>query len=272
MRKFVTAALAAVLTAGTAFVAQAESVPRGATEATREAQARVRAMLDFSDRQSCEDAMRGFIAPLPDKGRIADKDGRVVWNLEPYAFLKADISPEDVPDTVNPSLWRQSRLVMCDGLYRVTDRLYQIRNADLANMTIIEGDSGIIIADPLMSAETSRAALELYYRHRGRRPIRAVIVSHSHVDHYGGILGVVSPGDLTEGRVRLIAPAGFLEAAVAENAMAGAAMRNRAEFMYGSLLPAGPRGHVGVGLGLGNSAGRMALLPPPRAWRAMVRQ
>lgn len=151
---------------------------------------------------------------------------------------------------------------MCDGLYRVTDRLYQIRNADLANMTIIEGDSGIIIADPLMSAETSRAALELYYRHRGRRPIRAVIVSHSHVDHYGGILGVVSPGDLTEGRVRLIAPAGFLEAAVAENAMAGAAMRNRAEFMYGSLLPAGPRGHVGVGLGLGNSAGRMALLPP----------
>ena len=262
MRKFVTAALAAVLTAGTAFVAQAESVPRGATEATREAQARVRAMLDFSDRQSCEDAMRGFIAPLPDKGRIADKDGRVVWNLEPYAFLKADISPEDVPDTVNPSLWRQSRLVMCDGLYRVTDRLYQIRNADLANMTIIEGDSGIIIADPLMSAETSRAALELYYRHRGRRPIRAVIVSHSHVDHYGGILGVVSPGDLAEGRVRLIAPAGFLEAAVAENAMAGAAMRNRAEFMYGSLLPAGPRGHVGVGLGLGNSAGRMALLPP----------
>lgn len=269
MKKIVTAALAAAMLAGTVPAALAESGPKAATEATRKAQDNVRALLDFSDRQSYEDALRGFIAPLPDKGRITDKEGRVVWNLEPYAFLEAEerdtppsLTPTDAPDTVNPSLWRQSQLLLRDGLYRVTDRIYQIRNADLANMTVIEGDSGIIVIDPLMSAETSRAALELYYKHRGTRPIRAIIISHSHVDHYGGLLGVTTPKEMAEGKVRVIAPAGFLEAAVAENAMAGSVMRQRSEYMYGNLLPAGPRGHVGAGIGLACSAGRMALLPP----------
>ncbi len=269
MRKFVTAALLAVLTSGAASVALAENSPKSATEATRRVQAQVREVLDFSDRQGYEDALRGFIAPLPDNGRIADKDGRVVWNLAPYAFLEAGESetppslvPTDAPDTVNPSLWRQSQLVMRDGLYQVTDRIYQIRNADLANMTVIEGKTGIIVIDPLMSAETARTALELYYAHRGERPIRAVIISHSHVDHYGGLLGVTTPEEVAEGKVRLIAPAGFLEAAVAENAMAGSAMRLRSEYMYGNLLPAGPRGHAGAGLGLACSAGKMSLLPP----------
>lgn len=233
--------------------------PKPATEATRAAQADVRAALPFTDRQSFEDARRGFVAPLPDNGMIKNAEGKVVWNPGAYAFLKVE---GDAPDTVNPSLWRQAQLVMEGGLFQVTDGLYQVRNADLSNMTIVEGKEGIIIIDPLVSRETAAAALELYYAHRPRKPVTAVIYSHSHVDHYGGVRGVVDEKDVRSGRVRIIAPAGFMEEAVSENVMAGNAMKRRATYMYGALLPPSARGHVGSGLGLKNSGGTVTLIAP----------
>ena len=255
--------------AGVGAQARGEEKSGDATEATRQAQRAVRVSLDFSDVQAYADAHRGFIAPLPDMGRITGEEGRLVWNLEPYAFLAAGMDtsasrliPTEGPDTVNPSLWRQSQLVLRDGLYKVTDRIYQVRNADLSNMTIIEGQSGLIVIDPLISAETAAAALRLYRAHRPDRPVVAVMYSHSHADHFGGALGVISAEDALSGKVRVIAPAGFTAAAVTENQLVGPAMRRRAAFMYGSLLPAGPRGHVGAGLGLTTSRGTSSLLPP----------
>lgn len=271
MKKVMIMALVLALAAGSAARAQGEDRSREASEATKQAQRLVRNSLDFKDMQAYEDAHRGFVAPLPDMGRITDEEGRIVWNLEPYAFLAAGMSmdmppsriiPTEGPDTVNPSLWRQSQLVLRDGLYKVTDGLYQVRNADLSNMTIVEGKTGLIVIDPLISAETAAAALRLYRAHRPDKPVVAVIYSHSHVDHFGGALGVVSAEDAASGKVRVIAPAGFMSAAVAENGLAGPAMRRRAAFMYGSLLPAGPRGHVGAGLGLTTSRGTSSLVPP----------
>lgn len=242
-----------------------------ATMATREANKAMLKDLDFTDRQDFEDARRGFVAPLPDNGRIPAKNGGAAWDLEPYAFVAPAMSrdmpasrimPTPAPDTVNPSLWRQSQLVMADGLYKVTERIYQIRNADISNMTIIEGDTGLIVADPLVSEENAAAALALYYQHRPKKPVKAVIYSHSHLDHYGGAAGVVSAADAQNGKVKIIAPEGFLEAAVSENVLAGTAMSRRAMYMYGTLLPVGPQGHVGSGLGLKNSSGATGLIPP----------
>lgn len=232
-----------------------------ATEVTRKAQVENTAGLNFADMQDWEDARRGFIAPLPDKGHITDANGRETWNLEHYKFLVGD-KAATAPDTVNPSLWRQSRLVMLDGLFKVTERIYQVRNADISNMTIIEGDTGLIIADPLVSAENAAAALKLYYAHRPHKPVKYVIYSHSHIDHYGGVEGVTTAADVRNGKVGILAPQGFMEAAVAENVMAGTAMSRRAMFMYGTTLPPSPTGHVGAGLGLKNSYGSKGLIPP----------
>ncbi|MCR4666485.1 MAG: MBL fold metallo-hydrolase [Desulfovibrio sp.] len=232
-----------------------------ATEATRQEHVRLTADLNFMDSQDWEDAKRGFIAPLPEHGRITTANGREAWNLTPYEFLLGDKANQS-PDTVNPSLWRQSRLVMVDGLFKVTERIYQIRNADISNMTIIEGDSGLIVIDPLVSAENAAAALKLYYSHRPQKAVKYVIYSHSHVDHYGGVYGVTSDKEVREGKVHILAPQGFLEAAVAENVMAGTAMSRRAMYMYGTTLPPSPTGHVGAGLGLKNSSGSRGLIPP----------
>ncbi|MBO4334358.1 MAG: MBL fold metallo-hydrolase [Desulfovibrio sp.] len=234
---------------------------KAATEATRKAHAECVRGLDFKDMRDWEDAKRGFIAPLPDKGRITGSNGCEAWNLEPYDFLVGD-KAESAPDTVNPSLWRQSRLVMLDGLFKVTERIYQVRNADLSNMTIIEGDTGLIVVDPLVSAENAAAALELYYAHRPRKPLKYVLYSHSHIDHYGGVEGVTSQEEVRAGRVSILAPQGFMEAAVAENVMAATAMTRRAMYMYGTTLPPSPTGHVGAGLGLKNSDGNKGLIPP----------
>ena len=279
MRTLLTSALcAALLSCGPGVVwaapaPDAADMSKPATEHTRAAHAAMSKEVDFADRQDFQDAQRGFLAPLPDRGRILDANGRETWNLAPYDFLAPAMSrdfppsvimPTQAPDTVNPSLWRQSQLVLRDGLYKVVDRLYQIRNADLSNMTIIEGDSGIIVVDPLISAENAAAALKLYYAHRPHKPVVAVIYSHSHVDHYGGVHGVVDEKDVAAGKVRIIAPKGFMEAAVAENVLAGNAMSRRAQYMYGSLLPPSPRGHVGAGLGLATSRGTSGLLEPTR--------
>lgn len=209
---------------------------------------------DFSDTTDFENADRGFISSL-DPCIITDADGNQVWNMQDYKFLDADCPP-----TANPSLWRQSRLCAKNGLYEVTAGIYQVRGFDLSNMTIVEGETGIIVIDPLISAQTAAAALSLYRRERGDRPVTGLIYTHSHADHFGGALGVLPRG--ADGDVPILAPAGFLEHAVAENVYAGNAMNRRALFMYGPLLPKGPTGHVGAGLGTVTSTGAIGLVPP----------
>lgn len=233
--------------------------PKPASEATRTAHDSLRALLDFGDQRDFEEATRGFVAPLPEGGVIRNKDGAPVWDLTGYAFIEQS---EEAPPTVNPSLWRQSRLAMKGGLFKVVDGLYQVRNADISNLTIYEGKTGIILADPLVSAETARAALELYYAHRPRRPVKAVLYSHSHADHYGGVRGVVDEKDVAAGKVKIVAPVGFMEAAVTENVLAGVAMSRRAMYMYGNLLKPSPVGQVGSGLGMTLSTGTITLIPP----------
>src|SRR5262249_56735383 len=176
---------------------------------------------------------------------IANETGRVVWSLKEYGFL----AEEEAPPTVNPSLWRQARLNMHHGLFRVTDRLYQVRGFDISNMTIIEGERGLVIIDPLISTEVARAALELYFTHRPRRPVTTVIYTHSHVDHFGGVRGVVDEVAAQAGAVEIIAPAGFMEEEVSEGVLAGTPMIRRARFQFGADLPKGVRGRVHAAAG-----------------------
>ncbi len=204
----------------------------------------------FGDRTDFADADRGFIAALT-PGVVTAADGRVVWDNDKFSFLEADC-----PDTANPSLWRQSQLTALQGLYEVTDGIYQVRGLDLSNMTMVEGDRGVIVIDPLISKETASAALGLYRLHRGQRPVTGVIYTHSHVDHFGGVEGV-----LTED-VPILAPQGFLEHAVAENVYAGVAMLRRGSYHTGYSLPAGPTGLIGTGLGQTASTGTITLIAP----------
>jgi len=230
-----------------------------ASGTTKKINAGVLQQLPFTDRQDFEDARRGFIAPLPDGGVIRDKDGKPVWDLTSFSFIKEGAP---APDPVNPSLWRQSQLLTYAGLFKVIDRVYQVRGADASNINFIEGDTGIIVVDPLISVECARAALDLYYQHRPKKPVVAVIYSHSHTDHYGGVKGVVSEDDVKAGKVKVIAPDGFMKAAVDENVMAGTAMSRRAGYMYGIFLPPGPQGKVTSGLCLTVSTGTVTLIPP----------
>jgi len=219
-------------------------VARDAEPATRAANAAMAARLPFSDTADFEAAQRGLIAPVPG-GMVRTAGGTVLWNLGEYAFIDGELAPA----TVNPSLWRIARLNLANGLFKVTDRLYQLRGFDIANMTVIEGDSGLILVDPLTTAEVARAALDHYYAHRPRKPVVAVIYTHSHVDHFGGVRGVVDEADVRAGRVAVIAPAGFMEAVSGENVLAGSPMARRAQFQFGPMLPRGPRGQVDAGLG-----------------------
>ncbi|WP_374569731.1 alkyl/aryl-sulfatase [Phenylobacterium sp.] len=234
------------------------SGPKDATEATRAAQAAVLASLPAETGQDAEDVARGFIGTIPD-ATVLNAEGRPVWSMQPFGFLA-----EACPDTVNPSLWRQARLNAAHGLYEVTPGVYQVRNFDLSNITFIEGDTGYLVIDPLISAEPAAAALALMRKHRGDKPVTGVIYTHSHVDHYGGIKGVLSDEDIAKG-LQIIAPEGFLEEAVSENVVAGNAMARRATYMYGSLLPRGPKGHVDAGLGKAVSLGQVSLVPPTRS-------
>lgn len=229
--------------------------PKDATEATRRAQEAVLRTLPAETGQDAEDVARGFIGTIPDAA-VLGASGMPVWSMQPFGFLA-----EECPDTVNPSLWRQARLNTAHGLYEVTPGIYQVRNFDLSNITFIEGDTGFLVVDPLISAEPAAAALALMRRHRGDKPVTGVIYTHSHVDHYGGVRGVLSDADIAAG-LRIIAPEGFLEEAVSENVLAGNAMGRRATYMYGSLLPRGPRGHVDAGLGKAVSLGQVSLVPP----------
>ena len=232
----------------------------GSKDATPITRARNRAVLDalpFGDRQDFADARRGFIGTLPEV-EITNAQGRVVWSLKDYAFL----ADEDAPPTVNPSLWRQARLNMENGLFHVTEGIYQIRGFDISNMTLIEGERGVIVIDPLISTEVARAGLELYFEHRGRRTVTAVIYSHSHTDHYGGVRGVLDEAAVQAGTAVVIAPDRFMEEVVSESVLAGTAMVRRAMFQFGPTIPKGPRGQVDAGLGKVTSRGTVTLIPP----------
>ncbi|GAA4234136.1 alkyl sulfatase dimerization domain-containing protein [Actinomadura meridiana] len=208
--------------------------------------------LAFGGRADFENAERGLVASSS-PGVVRDADGRVVWDNDVYEFLDGSC-----PETVNPSLWRQSQLCAKQGLFEVTDGIYQVRGLDLSNMTLVEGDRGVIVIDPLVSVETAAAALGLYREHRGDRPVTGLIYTHSHVDHFGGAEGVIEPS----AKVPILAPAGFLEHAVSENVYAGTAMARRAMYHTGVLLERSPDGMVGTGLGQTSSSGRVSLIPP----------
>jgi len=235
-----------------------DSDRKDATAATKAANQALLTTLPFSDKTDFDDANKGFIAPLP-SALIKGQAGNLIWDPTKYDFIKQG---SDAPGTVNPSLWRQSQLINISGLFEVTDGIYQVRNQDLSNMTIIEGTEGITVIDPLVSAETAKVALDLYYSKRGQKPVKAVIYTHSHVDHYGGVRGIVSEDDVKAGKTKIYAPDGFMEAAVAENVFAGNAMSRRASYMYGNLLPPDPKGQVGAGLGTTTSAGTVTLIAP----------
>ncbi|NUS23926.1 MAG: MBL fold metallo-hydrolase [Streptomyces sp.] len=209
--------------------------------------------LPFDDTRDFEDADRGFVAAL-DPGEVKDGTGRVVWNSDAFAYLRTD----PPADTVNPSLWRQGALCARQGLYEVTEGVYQIRGLDLSNMTLVEGERGVVVVDPLVSAETAAAGLGLYREQRGARPVTAVIYTHPHFDHFGGVMGVIGPDD----DVPIVAPEHFMEHAVSENVYAGTAMVRRGMYFAAFSTPVGPQGQVGMGLGMATSSGSVGLIPP----------
>jgi len=237
-------------------VTEADLSSKSASAATTAVNAEVLGRLPFADRTDFELAERGRLASAP-RRQITSEGGGVTWDLDSWEFLNGD-----APDTVNPSLWRQSQLCAVDGLFEVVDGIYQVRGFDLSNITFVRGDTGWIVVDPLTSAETALAAFDLVADELGERPVVAVIYTHSHVDHFAGVRGIVSDDDVAAGRVRIIAPAGFLEAAISENVIAGNVMTRRASYMYGVLLPRGPRGLVGSGLGQTTPLGTFGLIAP----------
>ncbi len=212
--------------------------------------------LPFADTADFADADRGFIGAL-EPCVVTAADGRVVWDNDVYGFLAGE-----APPSVHPSLWRQSQLCAKQGLYEVVEGIYQVRGLDLSNVTFVEGGTGVIVIDPLVCTETAAAALALYRQHRGHREVRAVIYTHSHVDHFGGVLGVTTQADVDAGRVEVLAPEGFVGHAVQENIYAGTAMTRRAAYMYGTALDRGPQGQVGCGLGQAPSVGEVAIIVP----------
>lgn len=226
-----------------------------ASDATKAINAAVAAALP-QDAEDEDFAARGFIA-APSEREIKDQNGNVVWNFRAYDFVTGPS-----PDTVNPSLWRHTGLLAKTGLFKVHERIYQVRGFDIANMSIVVGDTGFIIVDPLTSVETARAALDLARAHLGDKPVVAVIYTHSHADHFAGVKGVVSADDVANGKVRVIAPDGFLEHSISENIIAGPAMGRRASYQFGARLAPGETGSLGSGIGVAVSSGTRSLIAP----------
>ncbi|MEE4216839.1 MAG: alkyl sulfatase dimerization domain-containing protein [Xanthomonadales bacterium] len=232
---------------------QGHSAP---TAATAHANQAVYEELDFSDELDFEFARRGLLASDPEL-RVMAEDGSEVWNMPAYGFVSGE-----APASVNPSLWRQSQLNNIHGLFQVAEGVYQLRGYDLSNMTLIEGKTGWIVIDPLTARETAAAALAFAFQHLPARPVSAIIFTHSHIDHFGGVLGIVSPESARESGIAIFAPKDFMEHATSENIIAGPAMSRRAMFMYGKRLARSERGHVGTGLGVSPAFGNFGLLAP----------
>ncbi|NTW68841.1 MAG: MBL fold metallo-hydrolase [Chlorobiaceae bacterium] len=231
--------------------------PEPASAGTITANQKWLSLLPFSDKRDFENATRGFIGTIEDLV-IRKENGSVVWELARYDFLKEN----QPPDSVHPGLWRQAKLNRINGLFLVADRIYQVRGFDIANLTIIEGNSGLIIIDTLTTVESAKAAIELYYQHRPRRPVNTIIYTHSHADHFGGVRGLINEAQVEDGSVRIIAPSGFIEETVSENVLAGPAMARRALYQFGQQLPVGPYGTLDAGLGKSSVGGTISLIAP----------
>tara|TARA_B100001093_G_scaffold80028_2_gene71349 strand:+ start:5418 stop:7460 length:2043 start_codon:yes stop_codon:yes gene_type:complete len=245
---------------GETLIAQAHFDEQGniSSSVTAEIQSKLRDSLAFSDLRDQAEAERGFLAH-PEFKQIRDSTGRVVWDLEKYDFL---LNGESF-DSIHPSLQRQAILNMNYGLYEVVpDFIYQVRGFDLANMTVVRGNTGWIVFDVLLSSETARAALELINKELGTSPVSAIIYSHSHIDHFGGVLGIVSAEEVSSGEVEIYAPSGFMREVASENVYAGTAMGRRAGFQYGGNIPSSPFGQVDSAIGKGLSRGSRGLIPP----------
>ena len=230
--------------------------PKGASAATLAANKAFAAGRSFESAQETDFATRGFIATMDDP-QIRDAKGNLVYDARPYEALKGP-----VPPTVNPSLWESAKLTAKHGLFKLAEGIYQVRNYDISNMTLVAGRTGWIVIDPMTSAETAQAAMALVRRHLGDRPVSALIYSHTHGDHFGGARGIVQEADVQSGKVQVIAPEGFMENAIAENVLAGTAMVRRVQYQLGNPLQVGPQGMVGSGIGGGMSLGTMGLIPP----------
>ncbi|EAA7245797.1 MBL fold metallo-hydrolase [Salmonella enterica subsp. salamae] len=252
------------LTAASGFfihTAYAAESAKAATQYTQQINQQYIKNLPFNDRQDFADAQRGFIAPLPDHGILKNAEGKPYYRADDYKF---DINAP-APQTVNPSLWRQSQLNGISGLFKVTDRMYQVRGQDISNITFIEGQTGLIVIDPLVTAGAAKASLDLYYQNRPHKPIVAVIYTHSHTDHYGGVKGIVSEEEVKSGKVQIIAPEGFMAEAISENVLLGNIMSRRALYSYGLLLPHTPQGNIGNGLGVTLTTGLPTIIAPTKS-------
>ncbi len=214
------------------------------------------ASLPFDDVDDFDAVERGFLGTLDDPA-IRNAAGDVVWDASTYDFLEGD-----APASVNPSLWRQSKLLAKHGLFEVVPGVYQVRGLDLSVTSFLETDNGVVVVDPLLTRETGAAALALYRKHRGDRPIVAMIHTHNHIDHFGGVFGMITQEQVDSGDVQIVVPEGYLEHAIAENVYAGTAMSRRAAYMYGAALARGPKGQVGAGLGQTTSTGEPGIVPP----------
>ena len=232
------------------------SAPKPASPATTAANTAAKARFDFRDTADFERVRRGLLAQL-DPPVVSRAAGHTIWDTRRFDFIQGE-----PPSSVHPSLWRQAQLNDVHGLFEVVPGIYQVRGYDISNISFIRSDRGWIVIDPLTVAETAAAARGLVDAQFGSLPIVAVIYTHSHADHYGGIRGIVTDDEVASGNVRLIAPEGFLEAAISENVSAGPAMTRRATFMYGVLLPTGPLGHVDAGLGKTIPLGDRGLIAP----------
>lgn len=247
----------AVMATCTTGYTQTTVAPKIATPTTASVNMALGKSLSLNDKQDFEDANRDLLAQLSDP-LVKTAEGKVVWNANLYAFIKGE-----APPTVNPSLWRQEKLNNAQGLFKVTDGIYQIRGYDLANMTLVEGKTGWIVIDTLLTAEISKATLAFAMEKLGsKKPVTAVIYTHSHADHFGGVRGVINEADVLAGKVKIIAPEGFMDNAIAENVLAGNAMTRRATYQFGAGLDANEKQGIGSGLGKALSSGAVGLIPP----------
>jgi len=243
--------------------------PKWASTYTGEINSAVYDMLDFENTQEADFAVKGLIE-APEELELTDADGNVIWSQKAYSFLS---ERESAPDTVNPSLWENTKNNHAYGLFEVTDGIYQVRGYDMANLTVIRGDTGWIVFDPLMSVECTQAAMQLIEKNFGKLPVKAVVISHPHVDHFGGIAGVMSAEEAADaglyldeqilsGKIPIIVPQGFTQHAVSENVYAGQAMGRRANYQYGTLLEPSLTGKLAMGIGMGQSTGSISFIAP----------